>query len=189
MLMESMNLASAWNLPVLFVCKDNQWAITTKSNSVTGGKLLDRAHGFGLHALEVDGLDVLVVWQVAREALERVRTGKGPVFILAHCVHLEGHFLGDPLLDMTRKPGDALRSVTPIVKSLFKSKGAPARQRINALRSILGIISEAQGQTRQFNDPLLKAQQALSREDAKRIETLEESLLDEVQRIVEEAVG
>ena len=104
MLLESLNLAAVWKLPVLFVCKDNQWAITTQSEAVSGGQGLSRAQGFGLNAIEVDGLNVLAVWHAAHEALQLARAGHGPTFLLAHCVHLEGHFLGDPLFDMMRKP-------------------------------------------------------------------------------------
>ncbi len=53
MLMESLNLASAWNLPVLFVCKDDGWGITTQSEKVTGGNPNDRARGLGVPAVEV----------------------------------------------------------------------------------------------------------------------------------------
>ena len=88
MLLESLNLAAAWKLPVLFVCKDNRWAITTQSAAVSGGQLLNRAQGFGLRAIEVDGLDVVAVWQAAQESLQLARSGGGPTFLLAHCVHL-----------------------------------------------------------------------------------------------------
>ncbi len=66
MLMESMNLASAWKLPVLFVCKDDGWAITTKSEEMTGGDLNERARGLGVPPVEADGLDVAAVWEAAR---------------------------------------------------------------------------------------------------------------------------
>ena len=56
MLLESMNLAAAWRLPVVFVCKDNGWAITSRSPGLTGGTPRDRARGFGLPAVSVDGL-------------------------------------------------------------------------------------------------------------------------------------
>ena len=66
MLMESMNLAVAWKLPVIFVCKDNGWAITTPANTVVGGNLLARAQAFGMKAIEVDGAEVEAVWSAAR---------------------------------------------------------------------------------------------------------------------------
>ena len=54
MVMEAMNLAVVWRLPVIFVCKDNNWSITTHSSDVIGGNLLERARSFGMPALEVN---------------------------------------------------------------------------------------------------------------------------------------
>jgi pyruvate dehydrogenase E1 component alpha subunit len=104
MLLESFNLAVVWKLPVLFVCKDSEWAITTISSTVTGGKLVDRAIGFGMNAIEIDGTNVEDVWFAAKDAINRARNGEGPTFIRTHCYHIEGHFLGDPLLRVARKP-------------------------------------------------------------------------------------
>ncbi|RKX74516.1 MAG: thiamine pyrophosphate-dependent dehydrogenase E1 component subunit alpha, partial [Spirochaetes bacterium] len=78
MLMESMNLASVWRLPLLFVCKDDGWAITTQSHRVTGGDLKERARGLGVPAFEVDGADASAVWEAALKAIESARSGEGP---------------------------------------------------------------------------------------------------------------
>ena len=94
MLMESLNLAAVWDLPVLFVCKDDGWAITTPSERVTGGDLNERARGLGVPAVDVDGCDVGEVWEAAHSAIARARSGGGPTFLHARCVHVEGHFLG-----------------------------------------------------------------------------------------------
>ena len=104
MLMESLNLASVWNLPVIFVCIDDQWSITTPSQSMTGGYLCDRARGLGINAISADGRDVEAVWNAASQALSQARAGKGPTFLQASCVHLEGHFLGYPLIRAIRNP-------------------------------------------------------------------------------------
>jgi len=103
MLMESLNLASIWNLPVLFVCKDDGWAVTTQAERVIGGDLNERARGLGVPAVEVDGCDVVEVWEAAQPAIERARSGQGPTFLHARCMHLEGHFLGFQLLRMMRR--------------------------------------------------------------------------------------
>jgi len=87
MMLESMNLASVWNLPVLFVCKNNDWAITTVTNNVIGGNLIERVKGFGIEGYEVDGKDVEAVWKVANEAISKIRDSNRPQFIHAHCVH------------------------------------------------------------------------------------------------------
>ena len=92
MMMESMNLAAAWRLPVLFVCKDDGWSITTQTESLTGGDLNERARGFGIPAVEVDGCDLSRIWEESQRAIECARSGQGPSFLHARCVHLEGHF-------------------------------------------------------------------------------------------------
>lgn len=120
MLMESMNLSSVWNLPVLFVCKDDGWAITTQSKMVTGGDLNERARGLGIPAVEVDGYDVSGVWEASHSAIERARSGKGPTFLHARCVHFEGHLLGFQLLRIVRDP---LREIPEIAVPLTLRSG------------------------------------------------------------------
>jgi pyruvate dehydrogenase E1 component alpha subunit len=108
MLLESMNLASAWNLPVLFVCKDDGWAITTHSKNVTGGKLNERARGLGMPAVEVDGCEVSAVWEAANPAIARARSGQGPTFIHARCVHFEGQKSPSPSPGHSSSPAGRL---------------------------------------------------------------------------------
>jgi acetoin:2,6-dichlorophenolindophenol oxidoreductase subunit alpha len=185
MLMESMNLAVVWNLPVVFVCKDNQWAITTPANTAVGGNLLKRAEAFGMYPLEVDGLDVQAVSSAAKTALEHARDGKGPVFIWAHCVHLEGHFLGDGFLDMVRRPIYSFRKrMWPMVKGFLRRGGAPLKERFASMRQILEQVFAAQDQTNGANDPIAQVRPILSRNDAVRLAALESDIRGEVQQIV-----
>jgi acetoin:2,6-dichlorophenolindophenol oxidoreductase subunit alpha len=190
MLMESMNLAVVWNLPVVFVCKDNQWAITTPASTAVGGNLRARALAFGMYALEVDGQDVTTVASVAKSALDHARSGKGPVFIWAHCTHLEGHFLGDGFLDMIRRPLYSFRKrMSPMVKGFLRGGGAPLSERIASMRQILGQVFAAQDQTNRSKDPLMRARQVLSVEDAGRLANLESAIWRDVQQIVDLAVS
>jgi TPP-dependent pyruvate/acetoin dehydrogenase alpha subunit len=185
MLMESMNLAVVWNLPVVFVCKDNDWAISTPANTAVGGNLLARAEAFGLRAFEVDGADVLAVASAAATALQHVRSGHGPAFIWTHCVHLEGHFLGDGFLDMFRRPMYSFRKrVWPMVKGFFHRGGAPWGERLAAMRQILGQVVSAQDQTNRGSDPLMRTRQALIQGDATRLVEMETSLQREIQQVV-----
>lgn len=78
MLLESMNLAAAWELPVLFVCRDNGMSITTPSASVTAGDLEERTLGFGVPGRSADGADVEAVWHAAGEMVDRARAGRSP---------------------------------------------------------------------------------------------------------------
>lgn len=164
MLMESINLAALWNLPVLFVCKDDGWAITTQPGESTKSGMGERACGLGVPYVGVDGLDVEQVWQAARQAIERARSGNGPTFLHAHCVHLEGHFLGLILLRITRAP---LRELPGIVGALIRSfmhpGGGSLRERIAGVRYILSSILATWRDPRRYstNDPLQRVQTAL----------------------------
>ncbi|MGA2533028.1 MAG: thiamine pyrophosphate-dependent dehydrogenase E1 component subunit alpha [Candidatus Aminicenantales bacterium] len=190
MLMESMNLAVVWKLPVIFVCKDNGWAITTPADMVSGGNLLARAQAFGMKAIEVDGAEVEAVWSAAQAALHHARAGNGPVFLRARCVHLEGHFLGDALLDVVRRPVYSFRKRTwPMVKGFFRSGGgAPWGERIASLRQILGVAFKIQSQTGDGSDPLVRTRQALATEDAARLAELESAVRREIQQSVAKAL-
>jgi acetoin:2,6-dichlorophenolindophenol oxidoreductase subunit alpha len=189
MLLEAMNLAVVWKLPVVFVCKDNDWAISTPANTAVGGNLLARAEAFGLKAFEVDGADVLAVSAVAESAITHARGGQGPAFIWAHCIHLEGHFLGDAFLDMFRRPLYSFRKrMWPMLKGFFRSGGAPWRERIASMRQIMGQVSGAQSQTDRKRDPLVRARASLVREDATRVDELETSIRMVIHQIVEIAL-
>lgn len=189
MLMESMNLAVAWKLPVLFICKDSKWAITTVSASVTGGKLVDRARGFGMQATEVDGSDVEAVWHAAQEAMERARHGDGPSFLHAHCVHPEGHFLGDPLLRIARQPIKQMKEVAgPLLKSVTKIKGGSVRKRTGSLGTVTSLIGKTtKVQLFKQKDPLEVVRKKLKSEKTL-LQKLEKEVNQEIQQAVETAL-
>lgn len=144
MLMEAMNLAAVWELPVLFVCRDNGVAITTDSASVTGGDLEERARELGVAGRKVDGSDVEAVWRAAREMIERPRGGRGPAFLLATCVRPEGHFLGDPLVRMARRPAAELTPrLGPLASAATSPQGAPSARRAASLGRITAMLGRA----------------------------------------------
>ncbi len=191
MLMEAMNLASIWKLPVLFVCKDDSWAITTTSSAVTGGALGERARGLGLNYLGVDGLDVDKVWEAAGAAIDRARTGQGPTFFHAHCVHLEAHFLGYQLMRSMRDPLHEMpRIAVPLMRSLVASGGAPLADRLAGLRMVMASSSDVLRDPRRdpANDPLVRARQALQ-SDAARLQALERDDEQEVAKVVAHALA
>ncbi|UCH94491.1 MAG: thiamine pyrophosphate-dependent dehydrogenase E1 component subunit alpha [Candidatus Aminicenantes bacterium] len=190
MLMESMNLAVAWKLPVLFVCKDNHMAITTPSPSVTGGVLTTRAKGFGMHAAAVDGLDVENVWYAANEAIVRARSGHGPTFLHAACIRLEGHFLGDPILQIARHPVKGMKPMAAsLMKSLFKRKGTSIGKRTESIRAITSLITDAVKQRfSKHGDPLESTRKKLE-SDKTRLKGLEAEVEKEIQQVVEKALA
>lgn len=174
MLMESMNLAVVWNLPQVFVCPDDGWAITTPSGSQRGASLCDRVRGFGMPAEHVDGLDAESVWHAAGRAFERARSGSGPTFLHAMCSHPQGHFLGDLLLDAGRNPVRQLpQYVLPLMKSALSPGGAPIQERIRGLAALIGRIRDnALDRSAPNQDPVARLRAILSKEE-ERLRTLE----------------
>ena len=186
MLMESLNLAALWDLPVLFVCKDDNWAITTKPNASSRGSMRERVGGLGIHYEEVDGLDVESVWHATHRATERARSGRGPSFLHAHCVHLEGHFLGLSLLRIARDPVREMPPVSlPLVRSLLRAKGAPVGQRLTGMRQVLSTILTAMRDPRDkaVNDPVERAR-AVHAADIERLAELETRLDEDLVGIL-----
>jgi TPP-dependent pyruvate/acetoin dehydrogenase alpha subunit len=187
-LLEAMNLAVVWRLPVLFVCKDNGWSVTTHSPSMTGGALVERARAFGMQAVEVDGTDVVAVHDAARICLQRARKGDGPSFVLATCVHLEGHYLGDQVLAASRQPMRVLGPMAmPLARSIFRLHGAPVRERVAALSDIVTRSQRASTDMRRQGDPLAKARRRLLA-DPSRLEHVESLVGAEVRAVVEVAL-
>jgi pyruvate dehydrogenase E1 component alpha subunit len=189
MMLESFNLAAAWKLPVMFVCKDNGQAIVTQSKKVTGGNLIERATGFGLRAVEVDGSDVEEVWLHANEEIRRLRKGEGPVFVYATCVHLEGHFLGDQLLRQAHPSvSETIKMAASLVKAHTQSRGAPLRERTASLRETLGILREsARVHRSKEGDPIPLLQKKLASVDADKLHELENQVQTEIDEIIRKA--
>lgn len=93
---EAMNLAAVWNLPCLFVAENNGYAEATAANwSVACDHIADRAAGFGMPGVTVDGFDFFAVHEAAGAAIERARAGEGPSLIEVKLTRYYGHFEGD----------------------------------------------------------------------------------------------
>lgn len=95
--LESLNLATIWNLPCIFVVENNGYAETTPSKwSVSlSGNAVDRAAGFGMPGVVLDGHDFFAVYETAGEAVDRARNGGGPTLIECKLNRYYGHFEGD----------------------------------------------------------------------------------------------
>lgn len=169
MLMEAFNLAAAWHLPVVFVCKDSGWSITTHSRAVTAGSLDRRAASLGLATTTANGADVLDVWRQARVAIARARTGH-PGFLRIRVQRPDGHFLDDPFLRPLREPRrQAIEVGGPLVASIRR----PARSRAPGIRGLATL-------TRRFatlgvsrigtRDPLRRARGRLAPNRARDLE-------------------
>jgi acetoin:2,6-dichlorophenolindophenol oxidoreductase subunit alpha len=94
--LESMNLATVWNLPAIFVAENNGYAETTSSTwSVASDNIADRADAFGMPGVIVDGFDFFAVHEAASQAVSRAREGGGPSLLEIKFTRYFGHFEGD----------------------------------------------------------------------------------------------
>ena len=186
MLMESLNLAAAWRLPVVFVCKDNRWAVSTRSAALTGGGLRHRLEAFGLPVRVVDGADVLAVDKAARTLVGRARAGRGASVLLARCARMEGHFVGDPMSRL----GALVEQAGPLMGQLWSQPGAPLRERVAALSGIgRRNVAAAIGRSSRSSDPLRVAERRLSRPVADEIAARARVEIDQALEAVRAAVG
>ncbi len=94
---ESLNLASVWKLPVVFVCQNNRYAEhTAVADGTAIERICDRAASYSMPGVRVDGNDPIAMYGAAREAIDRARDGGGPTLIEAMTFRFNGHVMGDP---------------------------------------------------------------------------------------------
>lgn len=94
---EGLNLASTWNLPVVFICENNLYAVSTRITSTSSVENISaRAAAYGMPGVTVDGNDVIAVYEAADEAIKRARGGEGPTLIEAKTYRWMGHAPADP---------------------------------------------------------------------------------------------
>ncbi len=129
---ESMNLASIWKLPVIFLCENNRYAESTPFEyAIAGGSVADRAAGYDMPGIMVDGQSVLDMYEVGGQAVERARRGDGPTLIEAQTYRYFGHFGADNPLSYRSEEEEAH----------FKARDCIARVKTHILES--GVASEA----------------------------------------------
>lgn len=92
---ENVNLAAIWKLPIVYVCQNNGWAISQRESGYLPGRVVDRAIGYGIPGVLVDGQDVEEVRSGVLEATARARAGGGPTLIEARTSRVRGHWAGD----------------------------------------------------------------------------------------------
>jgi pyruvate dehydrogenase E1 component alpha subunit len=122
---ESLNLASIWKLPVIFVCENNRFAETTSADYSVGGKdIAGRGRAYGMPGVAVDGQDVFAVYKAAGEAVRRARAGQGPTLLECQTYRYFGHFEGDTVKYRTRDEEAYYRSRDCLVR--FRDRVIPS---------------------------------------------------------------
>ncbi len=113
---EGLNWAAAFKLPVLFICEDNQWSATTRTDAMSAGPGADsRADSFGVPATRVDGMDVQAVYEAAKNLVDEVRSGAGPRLLHARTYRFLGHVSVDPAGYRDPAEVDAAKARDPLI--------------------------------------------------------------------------
>jgi pyruvate dehydrogenase E1 component alpha subunit len=134
---EAMNLAGVWKLPVIYVCENNQYAMTVSlEKSVAIKRLSDRAEAYGFSGETIDGNDVEIVYGATRVAAEKARNGGGATFLECLTYRWDGHFGGDPGTGYRSKDEiEAWKQKCPIkrLKERLVADGALSEQEFESL--------------------------------------------------------
>lgn len=104
---EAVNMAAIWDLPVLFICENNEYGVSTRIEDVMSVEnVADRAHAYGIPGVTLDGQDVELVYSTTLQMAERARNGEGPCIIECKTYRYEGHNFGDPQIYRSREEVD-----------------------------------------------------------------------------------
>ena len=116
---EAMNLAAVWKLPVIFVCENNHYAISTSVQTSTAmGSFYQRAAGYGIPGVLVNGNDAVAVYEAASTAAERARRGEGPTLIECDTYRLRGHHEGDEQTYRSREEVNNVKENNDCIKNM-----------------------------------------------------------------------
>ena len=144
---EALNLAALWRLPVIFVCQNNRYAEhTAYAKGTAGARISDRAAGYAMAGVHVDGNDVEAMYAAAREAIQRAREGGGPTLIEAMTYRFQGHVFGDSDAYIAKEEKDAALAADPVPRyraALLKAGGDAAQWLTDMEKEIETEIDEA----------------------------------------------
>ena len=118
---ESMNLAGIWKLPIIYLCENNRYAEATPFEFVVAGQsVANRAAGYGMPGVTVDGQSVLDMYEVSGEAIKRARAGDGPTLIEAQTYRYQGHFGADNPLGYRTEEEEAFYKERDCISTMTK---------------------------------------------------------------------
>lgn len=144
---ECLNMAQLWKLPIVFVVENNLWAIGMSHLRATSDpEIWKKGPAFGMPGVHVDGMDVLKVREVAREAIGRARRGEGPTLVECETYRFRGHSLADP--DELRNPDEkahyATRDPIPAFKNYLIEHNLATESELKAIeKKIDDVVEEA----------------------------------------------
>nr|YP_009237773.1 pyruvate dehydrogenase E1 component alpha subunit [Gracilariopsis lemaneiformis]YP_009294621.1 pyruvate dehydrogenase E1 component alpha subunit [Gracilariopsis chorda]AJO68462.1 pyruvate dehydrogenase E1 component alpha ubunit [Gracilariopsis lemaneiformis]AML79815.1 pyruvate dehydrogenase E1 component alpha subunit [Gracilariopsis lemaneiformis]AOM66881.1 pyruvate dehydrogenase E1 component alpha subunit [Gracilariopsis chorda]UAD88858.1 pyruvate dehydrogenase E1 component alpha subunit [ len=137
---ECLNMAVLWKLPIIFVVENNQWAIgMAHHRSTSFPEIHKKAEAFGLPGIEVDGMDVLAIREIAIKAINRARQGDGPTLIEALTYRFRGHSLADPdeLRSIDEKQAWLVRDPIKNLKNYIIDNSLISKEKIDQIDAII----------------------------------------------------
>ena len=145
---ESFNMAALWKLPVLFIIENNQYAMgTSVPRACAGEHLYQRGQAYGIPGKEVDAMNVVNVWQAAKEACAYIRQGKGPFILEMKTYRYRGHSMSDPAKYRTKEEVSEMRDmrdpITHLKNLLLEEKILTQEQIAQTDKKIKNIVLQA----------------------------------------------
>ena len=145
---EGMNFAGVYQVPVIFVCQNNHWAISIPRSRQTRSKTIaQKAIAYGMPGIQVDGNDILAVYSAAKEAVDRARSGQGPTFMECVTYRMMMHTTADdPKRYRTEEEVNAWKARDPIIRfqKYLTDKGLLSEEKVQTLEEeIQGEIQQA----------------------------------------------
>ena len=148
-LYEGMNIAGAWKLPVIFLCENNQYDLSTPAHTVTSGVIADRAAGFGMPGVRVEnGQDVLAVYDATKAAVDRARNGEGPTLVEVVTYrfneHSEGLRIGTDYRDSDERADWLTRDPIVLFREKLIAEGVATAEQMDAMEAeVIEEVDEA----------------------------------------------
>ncbi len=133
---EALNMSKIWNLPVLWVCENNQYGMGTAVERASAvSEIIQKAQAYGMPSRRVDGMNVMAMRQAAEEMIEAIREGAGPMLMEAMTYRFRGHSMGDP--ERYRKPEEVHRyqanDPIGIFRKFLQENGIATEEMLNQL--------------------------------------------------------
>ena len=157
---ETYNMAELWDLPVVFVIENNQYAMGTSiKRSTKSPSLWERGAAYGIEGMEVDGMDVLAVKAAGEKAVEHCRAGKGPFILEIMTYRYRGHSMSDPAKYRTRDEVQKMReerdAIEQVRKRLLEMDDKLEDELKSIDKEIKGIVNEAAEFSKESPEPEL----------------------------------
>ena len=157
---ETFNMAALWDLPVIFVIENNQYAMgTAQKRSTSTPELFTRGEAFGIKGEMVDGMDVLAVKEASEKAVAHCRAGKGPYILEVKTYRYRGHSMSDPAKYRTREEVQKMREERdPIeaVRSLLLTGKHSTEEELKAIdKEIKAVVNESAEFSKSSPEPAL----------------------------------